>query len=91
MTQHAERRTRTLTDDDIAALSLAIHGATPPDEHAEHHRMFRLWIERENRKAEFREKVKAQVGGWTIITMLSGVGYAAWEGFRATLRIKWGG
>ena len=53
--------------------------------------MFRLWIERENRKAEFREKVRAQVGGWTIITVLSGIGYAAFEGFRAIVRAKGGG
>lgn len=53
--------------------------------------MFRRWIERENRKAEFREKVKAQVGGWTIITVLSGIGYAAFEGFREIVRVKGGG
>lgn len=86
-----ERRHRVLTDADVQALATALHGPTTAEEHAEHHMMFRLWIERENRKAEFREKVKAQVGGWTIITVLSGIGYAAFEGFRAIVRAKGGG
>lgn len=86
--EHPERRARTLTDEDVQALSAVLHGNFTADEHAEHHRMFRIWIDRENRKAEFREKLKAQVGGWSIITLLSVVGYAVWEGFLATLHIK---
>lgn len=87
----AERRSRLLTDEDIAALTEALYGGMSPDEHAEHHQTFKTWIERENRKAEFREKVKAQVGGWSIITGLTAIGYAAWEGFKGLLRIKGGG
>jgi hypothetical protein len=85
-----ERRTRTLTDEDIAALTAAMHGGMTPDEHADHHQTFRTWIERENRKAEFREKIKAQVGGWGVVAALSGIGYAAWEGFKGIVKMKGG-
>lgn len=85
-----ERRARTLTDEDLNALAATMHGGMSADEHADHHRMFETWIARENRKAEFREKVRAQVGGWGVITALTGIGYAAWEGFKGVIRMKGG-
>lgn len=85
-----ERRQRILTDDDIEALTAALHGGMSPDEHVEHHGIFKTWIDRENRKAEFREKVRAQVGGWGIITAMTAIGYAAWEGVQSLIRIKGG-
>ncbi len=85
-----ERRARTLTDEDIEALTAAMHGGMSAEEHADHHQTFKTWIERENRKAEFHEKVRAQVGGWGIIAALSGVGYAAWEGFKGIVKMKGG-
>lgn len=86
-----ERRTRVLTDEDIDALTAAMHGGMSPDEHADHHQTFQRWIERENRKAEFREKIKAQVGGWGVITALTAIGYAAWEGVLKIAKMKGGG
>lgn len=86
-----ERRARVLTDEDIAALTSALHGGMTADEHGEHHQIFKTWIERENRKAERREKIKTQVGGWGVITSLTAIGYAAWEGFKALVKIKGGG
>lgn len=85
-----ERRCRVLTDEDISALTSALHGGMTPDEHADHHQTFQRWIERENRKAEFREKIKAQVGGWGVITALTAIGYAAWEGFKGIVKMKGG-
>lgn len=81
---------RTLTDADISALTAAMQAGLSPEEHADHHATFRTWIERENRKAEFRDKVKAQVGGWGVVTALTAVGYAAWEGFLRILKMKGG-
>lgn len=86
-----ERRSRVLTDEDIAALTEAMHGGMTPEEHADHHQTFKTWIERENRKAEFREKVKAQVGGWSIITGLTAMGYAVWEGAKSIIKMKGAG
>lgn len=86
-----ERRARTLTDEDIEALTAAMHGGMSAEEHADHHQTFKTWIERENRKAEFRDKVRAQVGGWGIIAALSGLGFAAWEGFLRIVKMKGGG
>lgn len=72
--QSTERRKRVLSDEDIDALSAAIHGGITPEEHAEHHHAIRTWIDRENRKAERAEKIKTQVGGWFIVTLLGGIG-----------------
>jgi hypothetical protein len=79
-----------LTDEDIAALTVAMQIGMSPEEHAEHHATFRTWIDRENRKAELREKVKAQIGGWGIVTALSGIGYAVWEGTKQILHVNGG-
>ena len=91
MDRQEERRARILTDADIEALTRTLHGSLSRDEHAEHHQTFKTWIERENRRAETREKIRAQVGGWGIVTVLSAIGYAAFEGAKALLRIKGGG
>lgn len=76
-----ERRARTLTDGDIDALSCAVHGGVPIEEHIAHHAAIKTWIERENRKAERAEKVKAQVGGWAIIATLGLIGKGVWAGW----------
>ncbi len=81
---------RTLTDADISALTAAMQAGLSPEEHADHHATFRTWIERENRKAERNEKIKAQVGGWGIVTVLSGIGYAVFEGAKQILHLNGG-
>lgn len=73
-----ERRQRTLTDEDIEALSNAIHGGVTPEEHIAHHAAIKTMIDRENRKAERAEKIKTQVGGWVIITALGLIGKGVW-------------
>lgn len=37
--------------------------------------------ERRRRRIEMMDKIKAQIGGWTIISVLSTIGVVAWEGF----------
>lgn len=78
----SERRARTLTDDDITALSCAVHGGVPVEEHIAHHVAIKTMIDRENRKAERAEKWKTQVGGWAIITTLGLIGKGAWTAWQ---------
>ena len=47
--------------------------------HARHHQTMDIWMERENKKAIFREKVKAQVGGWAIVSVLGAIGTGTWH------------
>lgn len=47
----------------------------PKDKHSKHHEFLEyLWEEYRERKAR-REKVKAQVIGWAVISILSGIGW----------------
>lgn len=82
MTETIERRKRVLSDADIEALSAAIHGSMTPEEHIEHHLAIRTWIDRENRKAERAEKIKTQVGGWFIVTLLGGIGTSGYHALK---------
>lgn len=73
---------RNLTDEDIDAIChrlIEFSGLTA-QEHKDHHNAFAEYIASQRRKAEFYEKVKQQVGGWAIISALSAIGYAAWNG-----------
>jgi len=51
------------------------------DNHDEHHKVLARWIENDNLKAARREKWKAQVGGWLIISILAGLGNLAYQAF----------
>jgi hypothetical protein len=74
---------RNLTDEDIEALCLRLtdFSGLTPEEHRDHHRAVQIWLEDQRRKAEFRDKVKQQIGGWAVISFLTAIGYAAWNGF----------
>lgn len=54
----------------------------PEDTHREHHEFIREWIEERKRKREWRDRIKAQVGGWAIITLLGGIGTGAYQAFQ---------
>lgn len=77
----SERRVRTLTDEDVRAIALAFEAfrSVPYEEHREHHEFISAWIARQRRKDETVEKVRAQLAGWGIITLLGGIGFAVWE------------
>lgn len=79
MDQQNERRKRVLSDTDIDALAQAIHGGMNAEEHAEHHHAVRTWIDRENRKAERAEKIKTQIEGWFIVSLLGGIGTSGYH------------
>jgi hypothetical protein len=74
---------RILTDDDIEAICarLTQFSGLTPEEHREHHTAFAAYIEAQRRRAEFRDKLQQQIGGWLVVTFLAGIGYAAWNGF----------
>lgn len=74
---------RVLTDGDIDAICqrLTEFSGLTPEAHRDHHNAFAAYIEMQHRKAEFRDKIQQQVGGWAVIAFLSGIGYAAWHGF----------
>lgn len=74
---------RGLTDEDIEAIChrLTEFSGLTPEEHREHHSAFAAYIEAQQRKAERWEKVQQQVGGWMVISILSAIGYATWNGF----------
>lgn len=83
-----ERRKRVLSEEDLIALVDALAKSRPiaDDIHVQHHEFIGTWIKRVERRAETMDKIKAQVGGWTIITLLGGVGYAVWDWVKAHLR-----
>lgn len=74
---------RNLTDEDIDAIAhrLTEFSGLTPEAHREHHEAFSAYIASQQRKAEFWDKVQQQLGGWMVIAILSGIGYAAWHGF----------
>jgi hypothetical protein len=79
---------RHLTDEDIEAICqrLTEFSGLSPEEHKDHHRAFDVWLDNQRLRAEFWEKVKQQIGGWMFITVISGIGYAAWKGFLAVAK-----
>jgi len=48
-------------------------------EHKEHHAFVQKMIEREERKQEMWEKIKAQVLGWGVIALVGGIGTAVYN------------
>jgi len=83
-----ERRANLLTDQDLHAVAEIIARTRPiADEiHMEHHQFISEWIVRSRRRAEMFDKIRTQVGGWGVIAVLSGIGYAVWEWVRTHLR-----
>lgn len=79
--ERPERRTRTLTGEDVRAIVAAFEAfrSVPHEEHRTHHEFLGIWIEREKRKIEMIEKVKAQLAGWGAIAAIGGLVFALWE------------
>lgn len=63
-----------------------------PELHVKHHAAVQRFIEREDAAQARREKVKAHVIGWSVVTVITGVGYAVGytvlEFVRGLLKIK---
>jgi hypothetical protein len=77
----APHASRSLSDADIEAICLRLteFSGLTPEEHRDHHNAFAAYIERQRRSAEFWDKVRAQVGGWMIISALGLIGTAVWK------------
>lgn len=53
----------------------------PENEHYEHHMFIREYIDEQRRKRDRADRIKSQVGGWVIITVLGAVGTGAYNGW----------
>lgn len=54
---------------------------TADSTHADHHRFIQLCIEREERRRSRWEKIRTQVAGWGIISLLAAIGTAVYQTF----------
>lgn len=72
---------RSLTDEDIDAICLRLteFSGLSPQEHRDHHDALTAFIAAHKMRTEFWEKVKQQVGGWAVISIMSAIGYAVWH------------
>jgi len=73
-------------DDLIAAIASAVKSelaclTVPEDMHREHHEFIREWIEERRVKRERSEKIRTQVYGWGVISLLGGIGTGAYQAF----------
>ena len=80
-----ERRKGLLSQVDIDNIVAAMQAGIDPDQHAEHHRLFKQWLQQQEDKRKRREAIKTQVGGWLVIAFLSACGVAAWSWFTSTV------
>jgi hypothetical protein len=81
-----DRRSPERNADLVKAVVVAVRAEVaaqgmPEDMHREQHAFLTELIDEFKRKRERHEKIKAQVGGWAIITALSVLGTAAYHGF----------
>jgi hypothetical protein len=73
-----------LTAEDVARVVAEVMDARARIDaatHAKHQEFIAEWIEEERERRRRREAIRQQVIGWGIITVLGGVGYAAYHGF----------
>lgn len=88
-TERRSTRRDGLVADIAQAVRDEIAGLTVPEElHREHHEFIREWIEERRRKRERSDKVRAQVEGWLIVSLLGAIGTGAYHLFQ-TLREHW--
>jgi hypothetical protein len=81
-----ERRQAAREDDLVRAVVVAVRKEVaaqimPEELHREHHDLIAELIAEMRRKRERAEKIKAQVGGWAIITILSAIGTGVYQLF----------
>lgn len=79
-----DRRSTQRNDELVQAVIVAVRAEVasqimPEDIHREHHELIAEMIADMKRKRERSEKVKAQLAGWAIITVLSGIGTGVYQ------------
>lgn len=83
-----------LNDKDAEKLAIAIAKAlqqsrsVSDSEHYDHHRWISAKIARENAMRDFYDEMKKHVIKWGAISMITGIGYAAWLGFKAVIKVS---
>jgi len=81
-----ETRKADLVEAVVCAVRSEVSLLSVPEEvHRDHHAFITEWLQAQRAKRERAEKIKTQVGGWAIITLLSGIGTGAYQ---AALYIK---
>jgi len=70
----------------LIAQAIIEQSGLPAEEHKRHHDALERFIEREDRRTAFYEKVKAQVGGWAVIAVLGTLGAGAWYAAKEFIR-----
>lgn len=72
---------RLLSDEDIRAIAIQLieYSGMSTEEHREHHEALGLFIEREKRRQDHWDKVNQQVSGWGIVSIISAVGFGAYN------------
>lgn len=71
-----ERTATTLTDRDLEAIKIAVHGDIDPAIHKEHHDLLAMWIKREYDKQVKWEKARNNVIGSVVVGITTGIGAA---------------
>ena len=81
--QEPERRDYSWLADAVArSMREELAKLTVPEEiHRVHHAFVAEWLEQQRRKRERAEKIKTQVGGWAIVTLLGGIGKLGYDAF----------
>lgn len=80
MTEKANRAT--LVSEIAQAIREELSSLTvPEDMHREHHEFIREYIEERKVKRERAEKIKTQVMGWGLVTVLGSIGTGVYHTF----------
>ena len=84
------RKNRILTDADVEAIAeaLRLHHAEglSEDEHTEHHRCFKRWLDAQEKKQARWEAMKTQVGGWAQMGMKPSTPFNEWVALMKSVR-----
>ncbi len=71
----------------VSAIAQAIRAEiaklTVPEEiHKEHHAFISEWLDEQKRKRERHEKIRTQVAGWALVSVLGAIGKGGYELFQ---------
>lgn len=85
-----ERRAHTENEALVCAIRETVREEIRPltisqEAHAEHHQFITELIEERRERRERAEKIKAQVGGWAVIAVLTGIGSSVWQMVKTTI------
>ena len=53
--------------------------SVPEQMHSDHHQFVGRLIQKDKKREALKQSLKQQVGGWSIITFITGIGYAVYK------------